>query len=189
MELGPILASLPAMRRALLTRLAPNSCLETSRAIELVLRRHGHPARLLVVEASLTNAAGWAHLQRGQPDEDRQALGVHSVHIGHKDFPQPGGFPGHVIVIVGEAIAVDGSIDQAHRPAKGIHVPGPQLFLATPAFLAGQETVTVGLEGGGRLQYTARPADESYRLAAGYRKAAILAGVAQRALDDHQRQA
>lgn len=119
-----------------------DSCILHSRVAVDFLRRRGLRVRALTVSVSVFNepwAAWLQELGRMPTNDDQPPTNIWSVHIGSgapDEVKARPGYDGHVIVIVNERYAVDLTIDQASRPAKGILV-GPHWWVVDHSFITG----------------------------------------------------
>lgn len=122
---------------------AADSCVASTRIGLDVLAALGVAARPLPVRMATANAAHLRTAAGAAPDG-----GEWVVDVGARP-------PGHVVIGVPAAgLLVDLAADQADRPGRGIHIPGPLVvpaaadFFTTPGAQAG-----VGLPGGGAVAY------------------------------------
>lgn len=179
--LSDLVAALPAVRRELLYHLVPESCIETSRIVQLLLKEAGFAARVVPVQARIANAAA-AHLIRRNDFEALRggANGAYMVILGAPGKPQSGHWAGHLAVYC-QGLLIDASVDQASRPEKGILLPQPVAFDVGPTFL----------EPGGRIvmengelviEYVHRPKNTRFLRTPAWRQAPTLLGAARRAL-------
>jgi hypothetical protein len=96
-------------------------CIPASYHALEVLREHGIPASLAVMDCVAANRA-WAEWIATSPGEDEpMPEGAHSVGVDSR-FPSPLGLGGHLIVR-SKGWTIDCSSGQMSRPGRGIVVP------------------------------------------------------------------
>lgn len=138
-------------------------CLNASRILLEVLHGLGVSARPISVRAFAYNGVYMERLWGGlNPLEDDRAWGV-----GVETRPgmgEPGGWSGHLVVLVEGKWIIDGSSGQFARPEKGILVPN--LFVG---LWPKKGHAVYSLEEGGVLRYEQRKRDLSYQMMPGFR--------------------
>lgn len=146
-----------------------DSCIAATRVGLDVLGHFGVAAAPLTVEAEVFNAIQIQLLrERGGPPKDwkeagewmRQGAWAHG--IGTRESRGREGWPGHLVMIVGERQLVDLSIGQANKPEKGIVLGEPIVCEVTRPFMQERERLVLTKDGI-LLTYLARSRDLSYR--------------------------
>jgi hypothetical protein len=157
----------------------PDSCIDTARVIQLLLRDSGLPARPVPVQVRVCNPAAWALAQRSEWDAlMRGDDGAWLVNVGDPTTPiKPGRWAGHVAVLSGTRL-IDASIDQANRPEHGI-VLEPVAFDVPPHFLSPGGIAHWTTPNGIHLQYIHHPDNRSYRSTPNWRDAHELVRLAR----------
>lgn len=143
--------------------LREDCCLNASRILLEVFHGIGVQARPISVRAFAYNGVYMERLFGGlNPMEDPRAWGV-AVET-RPGMGDPGGWPGHLVVLVESKWIIDGSSGQFARPEKGILVPN--LFVGV---WPKKGTAIYQLDEGGVLRYEQRKRDLSYQMMAGFR--------------------
>jgi hypothetical protein len=182
MDLDEFVERLPPIRRALLMVCSPDSCIETSRAIQLLLRDCGHTAGPIPVQVRACNQAAWEFVQR----RDWQALrrregGAYAVNVGDPNHqPGPGKWAGHLAVLSGNTL-IDASIDQASRPEHGILLEPLAFDVPSDFFLDGGSVWRMN-DHGVALEYTHLPTNRGYRSTPAWRNGHTLLRLARAGL-------
>jgi hypothetical protein len=147
------------------------SCMTCTRAILDVLAAFAVPARPLTVWATVTNAA-YEHMLNPADGQSVQELGLprpwsdagaFRIDIGHpQDRAKPGdeGWPGHLVALVDERVALDFAIDMANAPSAGIMLTSA-IFPVPPEWLTGTMELA-GDVGNATVRYRARPDITTY---------------------------
>jgi hypothetical protein len=192
-------AILDVGRAAMLTRYAPNSCIAGVAIACEALWAYGYSGYPVVVSTRVANpaSAAWTDEQRalGWPDppsRPRPADGW-NVDLGLPETPVVGrggltaGRELHMVAFVedgapDEGWLLDPTLDQAARPARGIHVEPSRLRIGPdegPRWLAGEATLGWHDRDGGLVLYTVRPGVTWYRSSPnwGRRDAAVRARI------------
>lgn len=173
-EIERLLGEYARLARArVLGSFRPDTCILTTRVLCDTLGAAGLPATPLTVEARLYNAMALRLVATGAyPDTPAgdvawKIAGAWSVGVGVDPGPDRPSLPIHVVAIVhvgGENYLVDGSLDQAARPAHRL-VAGPLAALAPAPFLLGQAMLRAGLPEGGAVFYLAQPGRRVWTIA------------------------
>jgi hypothetical protein len=159
-------AYLDAACPELARRYKPACCIAAAQITCAVFQRLHAKARPLVVEADIINpvAARLAYESGRVPTPEEQQswadAGAWFVEIGARDVARPGGWPGHLVVVLADRTLLDVTLPQCNRPTKGIRLPA-LLTEATPEFLAGREPLVVRVNGC-VICYRSRPGDRTY---------------------------
>lgn len=167
-----------AMRRAILgSGASRDSCICSTKIFVQTARVIGSTARPMTVEACALNpvATEWFREHGWDSDPTRDELrelgkrGGYFLVLGARgEAPSgPNAWPGHLVAITeGATHLVDVSIDQAHRPQRGVSMTGPLVLpierTMREAFLAGKNELTLEREDGVTLIYHAHPDDQSF---------------------------
>ena len=180
-ELLDAICRLAAVRHELLHHVSPDSCIETSRVVQLLLREEGLPAHVVPVEARVANAPATKFIIEGNARALRERQdGAHVVIVGAPARPQPGRWAGHLAVLC-ENVLIDASLDQANRPRHGILFPSPFVVQVGGGFRrAGGRALTHG-EDGVLVEYIHHPRNRSYLQTPAWRKAHLLLRAARAA--------
>lgn len=158
-----------------------DSCIFSTKVVCRTAHAMGLRARPLTVEVTLLNPvfAGW-FAEHGtdntMPDDVFERLGNAGgrfLVVGDRSpTDDPTKWPGHLVAIVEgtEArqppVLIDLSIDQAHRPQKGIVVVDPITFPITyQPFMSQRCDVMRFREDGVLIRYTSYPTDDSFKIA------------------------
>jgi hypothetical protein len=177
---SPDLGNVPGLRRPFLplvgeavrnamrigTLYRPDCCIAATAILIDVLDHFRLTAKPLSVIATVFNPAMSGRIEReGMPtleaaERDWFPRGCYSLAVGVGD-PQPGKWPGHLVVNLGDQVLIDLTLDQADRTQHGIVLPMPIVAPFPPDFLTGDGQM-VGLVNGCRVVYEARPADRSF---------------------------
>jgi len=180
-ELRLFLRRLPHVRRALLQVLTPDSCIETSRIVHLLLKDLGLASQVVPVEARIANEAAARFIVEGDIQAIRERRnGSYIVIVGAPGPAAPGRWAGHLAVHC-EGVLIDASLDQASRPQHGIHIPEPWVVRVPRDFLRdGGRSITriPGL----LVEHVCRPDNTSYLCKPGWHQALLLMPLAQQAL-------
>jgi hypothetical protein len=188
MDLEGFVARLPAVRRALLSVLSPDSCIETSRAIQLLLRDCGLEARPIPLQVKVCNPAAWELVQRRDWEAlQRREGGARLLDVGDPfHAPGPGKWAGHLGVLCGNHL-VDASIDQASQPEHGI-VLEPLAFEVAAEFMRDGGSMWVMTDRGLALQYIHHPNNRAYRSTPAWKNAHQLLRLARAGLREGGRE-
>lgn len=121
--LGEVLDGLCGPGRALLLKkFKVNSCIASTNVARQVLRRFNYPSYPVPIKVAAFNAKGAEFARSGHPEWARTgkdgAWGV-GIGYGHGDGD---GWDGHLALVVDDSYFLDLTIDQASRPARGIHL-------------------------------------------------------------------
>jgi len=161
----------------------PDSCIASSIVMAGVARTLGYEAQVFPVTVSILNAvfSAWYGKHQGRvPTREEEWLeiadrGGRLVVLGDDkhDPPAPGKWAGHMVAVIGDKPKnsrrrwlVDLTIDQAHRPEKGIPVESP---IAAPIqgqwerFRYGDGQMVQERQDGVVIIYEARPENLVYR--------------------------
>lgn len=189
MDLPEFLEYLPAVRRALLRHLVPESCIATSRIVRQLLGDSGLEAHVIPVKARVGNAAAARFIEVQDWDSLRQRLdGAHVVNVGDPGHAaRPGFWAGHLAVLC-QGVLIDASIDQASRPQHGILLKEP-LAVPLPTDFLRPGRVVRGTVWGLFFEYGYCPDNLSYLRSPSWRLAPRLFGVARRALREAESRA
>jgi hypothetical protein len=131
-------AALDASRAAVLRRYKPESCIATTRVTIEVLRHFGVRAAPWPVNVSVFTEAAWDLARQGVPIGEWPP-GAWSVGIHVDASPDR---VGHLAAIAGGYL-LDGSIDQAARPEKGIHALRPLVARLPDPFVPDDTTARI----------------------------------------------
>jgi hypothetical protein len=148
------------------TRYRPDCCIAATRALIDVLDYFRLTARPLSVIATVFNPVMCERIERDamptleEAERDWFPHGCYSLAVGLGD-PEPGKWPGHLVLNLEDRVLIDLTLDQANRPQHGILLPMPILAPLSPGFLT-EEGQMVGLVNGCRVVYEARPFDRSF---------------------------
>lgn len=146
------------------------TCILHTKLAVLQAKRDGIPARPLTCQVSVVNAAMNAIAERlgRAPEPHEWSDEAWGLGIGYGKDPGSKGYDGHVVLVVGEMLLLDLTLDQASRPLKDIHLR-PGYFGPVPErFLRGKTTVAFTMNDS-LVQYTALPKDRAFRNAPDWR--------------------
>lgn len=139
---------------------AVNACILASRLAIDALQQKGIKARALVTKMVAFSPELVAHLEAGGAfDEDSPGWSV-GIGVGEADSP---GFPGHLITVVNDELALDLTLGQAARPQHDLNLTAAS-FEVGEAFLAGQEPAYIEIDGS-VVTYHAEPERKDYATA------------------------
>ena len=153
-----------AMRIGTLYR--PDCCIAATAILIDVLDYFRLTARPLSVIATVFNPVMSGRIEReGMPtleeaERDWFPNGCYSLVVGVGD-PQPGKWPGHLVVNLADQVLIDLTLDQADRPQHDIVLPMPVVAPFPAEFLTEYGQLS-GVVNGCRVVYEARPADRSF---------------------------
>lgn len=151
-----------------------DTCILHARVAVDELRGWLVPARPLAVRAIVGNAQ-WAadtrQLGHIPTDAREWSPGTWCVGVGYGLDPRAerAGYDGHVIVVVDERYAVDLTLDQMSRPAKGIELSPHWWELPSPAFVLGEGSAAFRLGNGSVVIYDAMPDERGFLSAPDWR--------------------
>lgn len=158
-------------RPLILTRYRPDSCIDSTRIGIAALAHFGITGRAEVMQCIVATRALFERLEAGTFDGNFRP-GEHSVGIGFgvatgRAGP-PDSFDGHVVIVVPGApdVLIDLSIDNTHRPEKGIHI-GPLAMPLSADWREGGRAVKIA--GETRVIYCLMRNPPSYHASPGWR--------------------
>ncbi len=144
----------------------PDCCIAATAILIDVLDYFRLTARPLSVIATVFNPAMTERIEReGMPtleeaERDWFPNGCYSLAVGFGD-PEPGKWPGHLVVNLADQVLIDLTLDQADRPQHDIVLPMPIIAPFPPEFLT-EDGHLAGIVNGCRVVYEARPSDRSF---------------------------
>jgi hypothetical protein len=140
-----------------------DTCILATRLTCLALQSERIRCRPFPVKITASNAAYIRFVRERerlplQTDPPEIVGNAWSVFVGpgNELFPKPNGrrgWSGNLVALIGEKYIVDGTIGQAARPDREIHLPEGAWFPAPDYFLRGEHGIVTELDGGGVLTY------------------------------------
>jgi len=175
----------------------PDGCIAAGRVLLRVLERLHVRARALPVVVEVANPVLVELIERHgrcyETAEEAQRwadAGAWQVSLGLPDTePQPGRWPGHLVVVAWEGVVLDLTLPQCNRPAKGIRL-APVAVRVPPEWLTGEGEQCFEMNGS-QIAYVARPGDRSYLTTPDWRRpdrhAAAVEAIVRRVRDELRR--
>jgi hypothetical protein len=151
-------------------------CLNATRVILDVASRLRLPARPLVVQALVFNAAFLKQTKElnrmpnsvAEREQWHADHGAHSLGVGLGGDPEPDKWHGHLVAIV-RGWLVDAASSQMNRPQHGMPMPEVLVYDAPEKFQRGAESLAVPGDGS-MIYYKAIPHDLSFEKLPGFQR-------------------